>query len=481
MKRVLWACWVGLLGLGPLQAQNMELLYDFTEIPQALLLNPGARTDFNWYAGVPMLSGLSLQAGSSGITVHDIFADDGLDINDKVRERAVDGLSIRDEFTASVRMEVLSGGFRGKYHPENFYSFGIYMDANFISYWPGDLAELAWYGNANQLGRRFNLGHLKTRGELFQVFHFGLSRQVSRRLTLGGRAKLFSGIAHVNSARNSGFFVTNTGQNNLLAHTLSAQMRFQSSGLEALRQAADGDPGELPATFLGRAFLGGDLGLGFDAGFTYELTDQWVVTGSLLDVGFMLHSTDPKTFTLDGRATIEGVEIILPEALADPNRDFWQNLVDEVEALVPFEDNNKTYLSFRPTKLYGSVRYNFGEPVSNRPGEPCDCDITPGSTAAALSYRNALGAQVFAINRPRGPQAALTGFYLRRVGRWLAVKATYTADKYSLTNLGLGLQFRAGPVQLYLMGNNLLGYRNIADSHTASFQFGLNILSSGSN
>ncbi len=65
-------------------AQNKQVLYDFNEVPQALLLNPGLETSYDWYAGIPMLSGISVQAGTSGISVDDIFADDGLDINDKV-------------------------------------------------------------------------------------------------------------------------------------------------------------------------------------------------------------------------------------------------------------------------------------------------------------------------------------------------------------------------------------------------------------
>lgn len=62
--------WVGLLA----HAQNKQLMYDFTEIPQALLLNPGMETDFKWYSGIPTLSGLSIQAGSNGISVNDLFA-----------------------------------------------------------------------------------------------------------------------------------------------------------------------------------------------------------------------------------------------------------------------------------------------------------------------------------------------------------------------------------------------------------------------
>jgi hypothetical protein len=59
----------------------------------------------------------------------------------------------------------------------------------------------------------------------------------------------------------------------------------------------------------------------------------------------------------------------------------------------------------------------------------------------------------------------------------MAVKATYTVNKFSATNVGLGLNLQAGPVEFYLLADNLLAYRNLADAHFASLQFGLNILS----
>ncbi len=83
------------------------------------------------------------------------------------------------------------------------------------------------------------------------------------------------------------------------------------------------------------------------------------------------------------------------------------------------------------------------------------------------------------VNRPRGPQAALTAFYQRRFGNSMAIKATYTVDKFSYTNLGLGLNIQAGYVNFYVMADNLLSYRNIAASRYASFQLGLNIISWG--
>ena len=457
----------------PLLAQNKQVLYDFTEIPQSLMLNPGIQTDFQWSAGIPLLSGLSGYGGSNGISVNDIFADDGLDINDKVRDRMVSGLSSKDEFSQNLQVELFNGGFRG-FDSNIFYSFGAYLEMDNIFYWPTDYALLAFEGNADRLNQRFDLGDLKTRGSMVSVYHFGINKRVNNKLTIGARAKLYSGIFDFNSTNNKGYLVNTQGQNNRLATTLSADLKLRSSGFGALNNSED--QGQLSSTVLKRALFGGDLGVGADLGFTYNLNERTSITGSVLDLGFMYHSGDIYTYSLKGNATIEGIEINVIQELADLNRDFWQDLVDEVEELIPFETTNKGYVTFRPTKLNASFRHDFGKLIGSE--KECDCGtLTPDSRR--VKYANGVGVQLFAVNRPRGPQTALTGFYLRRFGRFLALKGTYTLDKFSSTNVGLGLNIQAGPVNLYVIGDNLLSYQNIAASNYASFQLGLNIISWG--
>lgn len=477
MRLSQWFCLFCLLCGSAVFAQNKELLYDFNEIPQALLLNPGMETDFKWFAGVPLLSGISGYAGSNGVSVNDIFADDGIDINIKFREKALDVLQPRDEFSATVQLDYLNGGFRAA-NPTIFYSFGGYLEMDNITYWPKDYAALLFDGNADQLNQRFDLSDLKSRGSVVNVMHFGINKYMDRNLTLGIRGKLYSGIIDYNTTSNKGYLVNTQGQNNILATTLNADMRLRTSGIQALDDA--NDSGSLANTMVKRALFGGDLGLGVDLGFTYHLSERTMITGSVLDLGFLYHANDAKSYSLEGSATIEGIQINILEDFANLNRDFWQDLVDEVETLVPFQTDTKGYVTFRPTKFYGSLRHDFGK----RDGgiaDPIDCDCTATAIGRGLrsKYRNSVGAQVYMINRPRGPQMALTGFYTRRVGNILALKATYTADKFSYTNIGLGLNLQAGPVNLYLLADNLLSYQNIAASNYASFQFGLNIISWG--
>ncbi|APQ17932.1 DUF5723 family protein [Maribacter hydrothermalis] len=461
-------------------SQNKQLLYDFNEIPQSLTINPGVETDFKWYAGVPLLSGVHGYAGSNGISVNDIFASDGVDINIKFRERGLNNLTPRDEFSSTVQLEYLNGGFRLN-NPTIFYSFGGYMELDNIGYWPQDYAFLVFDGNADQLDRKFDLGDLKARGSLINVMHFGINKKVDRNLTIGARGKIYSGIVDYSSTSNNGYLRNTAGVNNRIATTLDADLKLRTSGFQALDEANDSDTAT--NEIVKRAFFGGDLGLGIDVGFTYHLSERTMLTGSLIDLGFIYHTSDPKTYSLNGKATVEGIQIDVLEDFANLNRDFWQDLVDDVETLVPFDTDTNSYLTFRPTKLYASIRNDFGEPVGNSGGQ-LNCDCTAGSMAGSelrTKYRNSVGAQVFMINRPRGPQMALTGFYTRRIGNFLAFKGTYTVDKFSYTNIGLGMNLQAGPVNFHIMADNLLSYQNIADTNYASFQLGLNIISWGRN
>lgn len=461
-----------LMGCLYAHGQNKQLLYDFTDIPQSLMSNPAADVDFKWYSGFPVLSGISFYAGSSGVSAFDLFADDGLDINAKVRDRLLNGMTISDELSGNYQIEFLNIGWRGK-DPDYFYSLGVYNEGDAIGYWFKDYAILAFDGNADTF-RRFDLSHLKTRGSIVNVYHFGVQKRASKKLVIGGRAKIYSGILDFTSTRNTGYLQNTEGQNNLISTTLDADLEMRTSGINEIRAAASEDLGSIITK---RALFGGDLGLGIDLGFTYYLNDQTLITGSLLDLGFIYHSSDPKNWTLRGNATSEGVQIILPGALVDPDADFYQQLIDDIEELAPFEENLKNYLTFRPTKLNASIRHNFGKQIEDR-GD-CACGPNAAQNSRAPRYANAFGGQLYAINRPRGPQTALSAFYLRRFGNVAAVKATYTVDKFSATNIGLGMNLQAGPVNLYFMADNLLGYRNLFDSRYASFQLGLNIISWG--
>ncbi len=238
-----------------MHAQNKKILYDFTDIPQSLMVNPAADVDFKWYGGLLVLSGVSIQTGSNAVSAYDLLADDGVDFNDKVRDRLLNNLTISDEFSGTYRTEFLNIGWKGK-DPDYFYSLGAYNEGDAIVYWPKDYAVLAFDGNADTF-KRFDLSHLKTRGSIVNVYHFGVKKRVNNKLLIGGRAKVYSGILDFNSTRNKGYLQNTQGQNNLISTTLDADLEMRTSGLNVLTAAESEDVANV---FTKRALFGGDLG-----------------------------------------------------------------------------------------------------------------------------------------------------------------------------------------------------------------------------
>ena len=112
-------------------SQNKQLLYDFAAIPQTLLLNPGAETNYKFHVGLPLFSGFSAEFGATGFTVSDLFAVDNRSINDKV-SAVLNKLTTKDNIKINTQIEILNAGFR--VNDKNYVSFGFYQEIDAIAY-----------------------------------------------------------------------------------------------------------------------------------------------------------------------------------------------------------------------------------------------------------------------------------------------------------------------------------------------------------
>ena len=159
-------------------SQNKQILYNLTSVPQSLLTNPGSDFKYDWYIGVPLLSGISANVGSSGFSAYDLFANNGVDFNVKLRN-VVFSTTREDKLAINEQVEILNGGFKiaGELN-DTYVSFGMYQEFDALSYIPKDLAILALDGNKDYLGKVFNLGDLSAKAEMVSVFHIGFHKIV---------------------------------------------------------------------------------------------------------------------------------------------------------------------------------------------------------------------------------------------------------------------------------------------------------------
>lgn len=450
----LWGC----LGY----SQNKETLYDFTDLPQSLLLNPGADINFDYHVGVPFLSQFHINAGLRGASIYDVFADDGRNVNDKI-ETTLNTLTSNDYLTLTQQLELISFGWESKKNKNIYFSGGIYQELDVIGYFPKDFVVLAYQGNRDFLNQPFRFSTINGSVELLTAFHFGYTKKVNKKLTFGARAKLYSSMFHIRSAKNRGTFTTvETPQgNNVYQHVISnADVTVRTSGYASLK---DAEGKEIVNKLIGRAFLGGNLGVGVDIGFTHKINEQLAITGSANDLGMILYAKDVETYKARGNYVFEGFET--PIQFSGQNA---QDFLDELEEAVPLDTLSKAYVTMRPLKLNSSLRYSF-----NRYDDgTCDCYLE----GEKPPYMDAVGLQLFTQFRPKRPQYAASLFYYKRFFNFLRTKLTYTIDDYSYYNIGFLTSIHINKINFYISVNNLLEYTNLAKARGTSVQLGFNVI-----
>lgn len=449
-------------------SQNKQFLFGFHEIPQALVENPGSEVIFTKHFSIPLLSGVYVKGGTNNALISGLFADEGANINDELRS-VIFRLNSRDFININQQLDIINIGFKLK-NDKDYLSFGFYQEFDLLSYYPKDLAILFYQGNTDgngniNLDNSTDISEINFKSEMIGVFHAGISRKINEKLNIGARAKLYSGAFNLQSLNNKGNFSTRLDQNNNFQHIFNdVNATFRSSGLSSIKGK----------TFIGNAIknilIGGNLGLGFDVGFTYHLEENLTISGSVLDIGFISYSNDVETYKVKGDIEINGIGLIDPPV--DDTLDYWENLSEDFNRQIPKDTIHKTYVSLRSPKINGSIQYGFGEPKRKRKTIAC-ADLNNKQT---IGYQNEVGIQLYSIFRPVKPQFATTLFYSRSVSDFLKAKITYTVDSYSLSNIGLGFSTHLGNFNLYATADNLLSYKNIYGSEKISILVGMNLI-----
>ena len=438
-------------------SQNKQVLYDFGELPQSLLLNPALENNHKFHVGIPILSGFSTQIGSSGVVLTDLFAVDNQNINDKISQ-VLHTLTSDDFMMINTQVELLNIGYR--LNEKTYLSAGFYQEIDAIGYFPKDLLVLFSEGNDAFLNRSFSASQIAYKLDVLGVLHAGITKKIDEKLTLGGRFKIYSAALNLESTNNRGTFTTVQGTNNLYTHYISnVNLEERSTGFFDSNDEIIEDPSE----YIQRTFLSGNLGIGFDLGITYHIHKQLQFSASLVDIGFINHKKNVKNYKEEGSFVYEGFEYEFDQ---NSNRDFWREINDRFNEELPTVENENSYISWRPTKINMALKYSFGEKRSEICYDNSYQDF----------YSDAVGAQLFSVFRPLSTNVALTAFYQKSFSKKVHAKVTYTMDDFSYSNIGAGMSFQIGKVNFYGMFDNILSYRNLSSANSVSLQLGINFI-----
>ncbi len=428
-----------LLQTNSAHAQFDRSLNFLTDVPQSRNVNPGFIPDHRLYIGVPLLS--SVKTGfENSINYEDVILKRG-DSLILDRDHILNNFDSKTNVNISTIGELLSFGFKEN---NNYFHFRIadIVETNIVI--NREFLRFFLYGNGSPefLGQNVDIG-----GEIFNVNYYreyslGYARKISDKLNLGVNLKYLQGIANITTEK-TGLFLSTDPEDFTLNVQTDIEINMSLPGIDNTNiEAGDFLPN------------GKNSGFAFDLGGQYTINNDFTAFASLLNVGSIKWTENLKNFKTK-----------------NPDKTFVYEGFDLGEY---FEDN--TFDNDRVESVIDSIIDEFG------------IDETADAYKSKLAPMLNLGGRYHLTAKDEFSLLFRNQFI--RSANWTTVSAAYTRDfgkgidfmvsntffKQSFFNPGVGLSAALGPVQFYLISENIVAPLMLNNSNIFLLRFGINLI-----
>ncbi len=441
-----------------LRAQHSQTIYFIDRLPQSSLLNPAHQHHHNFHLGLPGISSFNVNAETNFLSFSDIifrhptqdslitFLHPDADIND-----FASGLRKSNDITPGLHLNVFSLGFRAG---RSFVSFNISERLSGRASLPGDLIRLGLQGNAQFEGKNADFSNIGIDLNYFREYAFGYSYQFDEKLNLGARAKVLFGKANISFNQTDIGLYTDPDTYNL---RLNSEITMNMSLPLTITRNSEGDISDFrfhfddvgydPADFV---FNTQNRGFALDLGATYRIIEPVMLYASIVDLGFINWKADVYNFSVNGDFEFEGVD--LSSAFDDDDDSgVTYDFADSLQSHLSISDTRDSYSRGLPGKIFLGGTY----------------DVTSGINVGLLGRTEIYQGRV---------RQAVTLSANSNVGRWLSASLSYSMMNNRYDNIGMGLSFRGGGFQLYMLTDNLNTLFIPHQTSNANLWFGLNIV-----
>ncbi len=424
-----------------------QTLFGFEGIAQSNSLNPAMIPKAKFTLGLPGLSLVSFRVVNSGFTAGDVFAK-GSDINQNI-PNLIGNLNGDEFISFNTEIPLLYVGFKTK---KGYFSFGSTNNTYFKYGLPNELLELFYYGNNSpeRPSPIFNFTNLSIELTSYTTHHIGYAHQfMGDKLTLGAKVKLYQGNA--SAVMNNRLLQINANTDG--PWVLSSDAEILTAGVPGLIQGFEVNSDTISDNS-DKLYSFDNVNVGFDFGVNYKINKRFSVNAAVVDLGAKIdwkkninRSLSKGVYQIDQFAAINfGV-----------NEDSVDNQIeaqlDSLEAALEYKDTTAvSYTTNLPR------RYTVGGEFS-------------------LTDKHRFGVQYFKLdNDLQEDLSAFTLSYYANWSRWFQWRASYTfSNKYS-NNLGLGMSLKGGPIQFYVMADDVLDFMTGGkDINNVQVRMGINI------
>ncbi|MBU6342480.1 MAG: hypothetical protein KGS48_13380 [Bacteroidetes bacterium] len=424
-------------------AQQELLLHSSPDLWHSNTTNPAIfPKDKRFAIGLPAYS---IDATHSGeLTYNDVFLKRNstyfLDFG-----KAIDKLEDQNTLHFDQRIETVSVGYR--------LSSKWVLQAGHANRFTGEIAypkalpSLLWNGNGAYIGQTLHIG------PNVQLFNWnewsaGLIRSFGR-LNVGAKIKYLTGISALVSDKRHTEISVYTDPD-IYQLTLNTDYAFNSSSIiTAFDTSGLGFKAKL-GSYQGKAFTA-NRGLAFDFGFSWQLTNRISVRASIIDWNGKINWTEKAgyyksngTYQYDG-VTFPGTDILNGGDSLD-----FETKLDTLNDVFKFVKTAQDFTSTLPVRYY--LGGNF-----------------------AFNSRWSFGATYFIQKGVERHQAI--GFSARwSVLKWLSLTGMYSINDKTAKNFGFQGIMKLGPVQMYLMSDNLVKVFSVKKTPAFNLRAGASLI-----
>ncbi len=411
-------------------AQSELITPFFNDLFQTSYLNPATNPDHSISIGLPGISSVQMQFIQNGFMLNKAIDGNTLSV-----QKILDNMSNQNMLYLNADIDILHFRIRVD---DTSYWLGVRQRHNFSFFYPKELFELAIKGNAHLVGQHMNMDEFGLDANIYREYTAGMSRAVDD-WYFGGRISFLNGLSSV--YLNPDVLELHV-LDDMFSHSFNTNAIFYSAGIPFDEDVDD----KWVSDYLTRIK---NPGFAIAFGSDYHVDEQWNLTFSVTDIGFIRWNDNTRNYQVNGMAEFKGLDILsdLLDGKDIAVGDAFDEIIDDLNG-EEFEEAYTTWLNPR-----FSVAANY-----------------------KLNEKTTLRAGLYGIyNRQFYPAFSVGAMH--QFGKLFAVAANASVNQKSYTNLGLGFVMNPGPIQLYIMTDNFSTPLFAPASVTnVNFRFGINFV-----
>lgn len=400
--------------------QNEGTLTFMNSLPQTNENNPAAIPKYSFSFSLPATSAMAFYS-NNGFSYNDMISrqPDGT-VNADLSKLA-GKLKPKNYITQALAIDLLRIGLR--VHKQFYLTFNAQAKTYNRAMLPKDILSVFINGNAPATSG-FGISTLSFAPQVESFTYLqtalGVAYSPNEKLTIGIKAKYLKGLE--NATTQSANFNLAT-DNSTYAMTATAGMDVRTSGIYNFTQSG--------YSFKANDYLKNN-GFAFDFGATYKVTPKFTLGASILDIGSIKWKNNTYGYTLDpskAKYSFQGLDL---NQIIKSNNNYLQAQGDSIQKNFKVQQSPiGSYSTALPAHIYVNGSYLLNHQLTL--AAVLFSEIFKGRTATGIT----LGAN-------------------KHFGRVLSLAGSYTVSSNSYNNIGAGFSLNLTPVQIFMVGDNLL-------------------------